>query len=184
MEWIGWYFEFKAYKLLKTKCGGDRGPKYGRTQFDYRLKNVWDFKAHPTNGSSTSSIIINDKEAVDRCIAQYGGLGVVIAIGAADYDTDGGFKAWHDGLKGGISDYERARKARSAPSRIRKIAFNLLEYLFLWLEGETIRDGLRGGWISLFQQGMRNADGSPRRAKYQVNLDRVPTSAVILKGNP
>ena len=76
MEWIGWYFEYKAYQVLSSKLGGETGPKYGRTQFDY-LRNgfVWDFKAHIESSSSHPWAIMNDCEAVDSCIDEYGDIG-------------------------------------------------------------------------------------------------------------
>jgi hypothetical protein len=179
MEWIGWFFEFRACEALRERFGNHPGPTYGKTRFDFQLGNVWDFKAHSAGGSSWT--IINDQEAVDFCIRDHGGLGVALAIGTAQYDdARGTFKAWHDTLKGGLSAFERERVGRGAPSRRRKTAFDLRRYLFLWLTRNLIDRGLTRGWIDEFQRDMRNAGGSPRRPKYKIDLDAIPTDAIMI----
>ena len=146
MEWIGWYFEFKARKIIIENLGGSKGPKYGSTSFDYRGKNVWGLKAHIENASSHPWIIINDKESVDLCMQSYGVMGMIIAKGVAEYDDNKGtFKAWHDELKGGRSDYEKERARRGAPSRRRKIAFRLRRIEALWLNSDQVTKGLDEG---------------------------------------
>jgi hypothetical protein len=113
MEWIGWYFEFKARKIVMGGLGGTKGPRYGSTEFDYQGRHVWDFKAHIENAASHPWTIINDKEAVNLCIRSFGGMGIILAYGLAEYDDEGGtFKSWHDQLKGGRSDYETERIRR------------------------------------------------------------------------
>lgn len=171
MEWIGWYFEFKAKKVLTSKFGKAPGPRYGSTEFDFKGENVWDFKAHVSNSSSHPWSIINDKEAIDLCVNEYGGVGIVIATGRAELDYDGSFKNWHDHLKGGKSDYEKERITRGAPSRKRKTAFTIDNLVAFWLDPESIKIGFREKWIGHFQEGMRNANGSPRRGKYMLNIE-------------
>lgn len=181
MEWIGWYFEYKAREIIMEGLGGTKGPRYGSTEFDYRGKHVWDFKAHIENATSHPWTIINDKEAVDLCMSSLGGMGVILAYGLAEYnDEKGTFKAWHDQLKGGRSDYEAERIRSGAPSRKRKTAFLLKKIEALWLDSERISKGIREDWIRFFQEGMRNANGSPRRTKYMLNLDALPTYMRIL----
>jgi len=77
-------------------------------------------------------------------------------------------------LKGKRSEYESERIRRGAPSRKRKRAFNLYKLEAIWLEKALLSKGLGHGWIALFQEGMRNADGSNRRAKYRVDVSRIP----------
>ncbi len=181
MEWVGWYFEFKAKEIIIRNLGGDTGPKYGSTSFDYFGKNVWDFKTHIRNASSHPWAIINDKGAVDLCIEAYGGIGLVMAHGLAEYDDlRGTFKAWHDQLKGGRSDYEKDRVKRGASSRRRKIGFLLRSIEIIWLNSSKVAKGRDQGWLDLFQEGMRNANGSARRSKYMLNVDRLPAEAKIL----
>jgi len=123
-EWIGWYFESKPHRILVENIGGSFGPKYGRTQFDYKRNYVWDFKTHVDNSGAWA--IINDMEAMDRCIQEYGGVGLILAIGSAEYDDEKRtFRYWHEQFKGGKSKYEYERIKRGATSRVRKITFVL-----------------------------------------------------------
>ncbi len=174
MGWIGWWFEWKASTVLREQLGGTAGPTYGNTTFDYQRNYVWDFKAHVSNSSSGTQIVLNDSEAIDLCIAEHGGVGFIIAEGNADYNDDNAiFKRWHDTLKGSVSTYEQQRVARGAKSRRRKVAFALTRYLPLFLTADLVAQGRRDGWLGYFQEGMRNADGSPRRPKYKLNLKKV-----------
>ena len=175
LEWIGWYFEYKARSVLINTIGGEIGPTFGNTTFDYKKEFVWDFKSHPVNSTGHPWAIMNDCEAVQSCIQDYHGLGFVIALGNAIYnDEDQSFKIWHDKLKGGKSKYELERIKRGARSRKRKTSFELSDYLVLFFSKKKhIEKALEDGWLRYFQKGMRNADGSPRRAKYQLNIDAV-----------
>lgn len=175
MEWIGWYFEYKARLVLINTIGGSEGPTYGNTTFDYKKQYVWDFKAHPSNSSSHPWAIMNDCEAVQSCIRDNHGLGFVIAMGNAFYnDEDQSFKIWHDNLKGGKSKYEQERIKRGAKSRKRKTSFKLTDYLVLFFSNiKQIEIALEEEWLRYFQKGMRNADGSPRRTKYQIDVAAV-----------
>ena len=180
MEWIGWFFEYKAFKILQEELGGKIGPKYGNTQFDYlRNNHVWDFKSHIDNASSHPWAILNDCEAVDHCLDEYNGLGFIIARGTAEYDEDGSFKAWHDSLKGKRSDYEKERIRRGARSRRRKISLSVTTFQIFRINNEVLQKGIGLGWVKEFQKGMRNADGSPRRSKYMINVERIPSSSVL-----
>lgn len=181
MEWIGWYYEWKLGEVLGKTLGGGTGPRYGNTTFDYKRHHVWDFKAHPflnPNGKPNEPMILNDQEAVQRCLAEHGGLGFVVVNGTASFDGSDEFKAWHDAFKGGVSAYEQERVARGATSRKRKTAFTVQEIDFYRFSSMAeIERGLTEGWLGAFQEGMRNADGSPRRAKYSVFTQRVPAWA-------
>lgn len=175
MEWIGFYFEYKAFATLKKNLDGQVGPRIGSTLFDYRRTFVWDFKSHPIN-SSSNWVITNDCEAVNICIEKYDGTGLIIAMGEAEYnDEDGSFRHWHSVLKGGPSDYVKKRKKRGASSRRRKTRFAVLDYLIIFLESkEDIERAIDEGWLSGDAQvGWRNADGSPRRAKYKIKVDSI-----------
>lgn len=180
MEWIGWFFEYKAFKILKEELGGDIGPKYGNTQFDY-LRNdiVWDFKSHIDNASSHPWAILNDSEAVDCCLEDYKGLGFIIARGNAEYDENESFKAWHDSLKGKRSDYEKERIKRGAPSRKRKISLIVTKFQIFRITKDVLQEGIKSDWVREFQKGMRNADGSLRRSKYMIDVDRFLSSSVL-----
>lgn len=183
MEWIGWYFEYKIFTLLNDLLGGSEGPIYGNTQFDYKRDFVWDIKAHPLlkpNGKKNEPMILNDKEAVELCIKENSGIGFIIVNGYAQFDDTGKFKVWHDGLKGEISAYEIERISRGAKSRTRKIGFRIdsINAIFYNTIPE-LEKAINEGWMSFFQKGMRNADGSPRRAKYALWVERAPDSIKV-----
>jgi len=170
MEWIGFWFEWKARHLLEGVIGGGGGPTFGRTTFDYKNQYVWDLKAHPTQGGRSDWVVLNDCEAIDLCIAKHGGIGAIVCSGTAVMDETGEFKLWHDVLKGGVSKYERERIGRNAPSRTRKKSFYVERLSALFFTAPILKSGIAEGWIDRFQEGMRNADGSPRKPKYEINL--------------
>jgi len=183
MEWIGWYYEFKIFTILSETIGGAPGPSYGNTTFDYKRNLVWDLKAHPkhTNkGTPNEPMILNDQEAVEACVAENAGVGFIVVKGEAKFDNSGEFKIWHDALKGGTSAYEHERIRRGATSRTRKVAFDIESIDAYFIEDQSVLDtGIQEGWLKFFQKDMRNADGSPRRAKYALRTDRVPPSLKI-----
>lgn len=183
MEWMGWYIEHIGYNALVRTLGGGRGPKFGRTEFDYQRSFVWDLKAHPTltkDRHPSLSLILNDQEAVRNCILSHGAVGFAVVHGAVDYDLDGTFRDWHARLKGGRSDYEIEREARGAPSRIRKAGFTPVRVDIIQFKSlGDIERALREGWLGSFQEGMRNADGSPRRAKFMLR-GAVPAWANVM----
>jgi hypothetical protein len=174
MEWIGFWFEHFVRTEVTGRLGISVGPSFGRTQFDLLISCVWDLKVHPR--SADGKLILNDKEAIDLCIAERGGFGFIAVVGEAEYDGTGEFKAWHDVLKGGTSAYEVERIKRGAPSRRRKVSFNpqSVEAVF-FSDQNQINQGINEGWLTLFQSGMRNSNGNPRREKYQIDLDRAPS---------
>jgi len=162
MEWIGFYFQFLCDKKLPPLIKIP-GPKYGRVEFDGFAEIPWDFKAHPfknANGQDSNNVIVNDNMAVSEAIKQYGGAGLILASGNAEYnDEDRRFQLWHQKLKGGLSNYEKDRILRKAPSRLRKTSFTLREISLYLLDAKTVKG------LGSFQEGFRNSDGSLRNAK-------------------
>lgn len=125
---------------------------------------------------------MNDCEAVNKCIEENNGIGYIIALGNAIYnDEDGTFRDWHSHLKGGKSAYVKHRIARGAPSRKRKVAFNINEYLIIFIDSKiSLENAIDEGWLSGdAQTGWRNANGTPRRAKYKINFDLIPQNLKI-----
>lgn len=153
------------------------GPKYGRAEFDGFSEIPWDFKAHPMKNAKeqeNKSVIVNDSLATAKAIENFGGAGLILAIGEAEYnDQDRGFQIWHQKLKGGLSNYEKKRISRKAPSRLRKTTFKLNEIDFILLDNKIVES------LPLFQEGFRNSDGSPRNAKVLLDLDSVKPAEVI-----
>ncbi len=166
MEWIGFYFQFLCEKYL-SKIMVIPGTKYGRVQFDAFKEIPWDFKAHASNTSS-HQVIVNDSEAIAHGIQDYGAVGLILAIGNVQYnDENRTFQKWHEELKGGKSKYELERINRGAWSRLRKVSFDLQQVSFIKITEETL---LKTG---SFQKDFRNADGSKRRAKVLLNLEKI-----------
>ena len=178
MEWIGFWFEFFVEQTLMDLLGATRGPRYGSTEFDIKSKFVWDLKAHP---DSSPSLMLNDQEAVGKCVNEYGGLGFIILEGEATYDEDGEFKTWHDALKGKTSSYEKQRVAQGRPSRTRKVSFAPKTAKAVFIpDNASLKGALDSGWLKSFQEGMRNSDGNPRRAKYMIsNSSKIPETSIV-----
>lgn len=180
MEWQGWYFEYEAFDALVSTLGGDVGPTFDSTEFDYQRHNVWDLKAHSTttpSGNERRDMYLNDKTSVEECIRVHDGIGFIIAHGDPEYDDDDrSFYHWHQELKGGKSEYVKRREERDAPSRERKQAFHLDRISAYYVPSiAVLRDGEDEGWIRPRSQG-RNADGSERPKKYALYPDKVPES--------
>lgn len=104
----------------------------------------------------------------------------MIVHGHAVFDRTGQFKLWHDAQKGGVSSYETNRVARGANSRVRKMAFELTRIQAIFFPSVAdLNVGRHHGWVDGFQEGMRNADGTPRRAKYALVTDRIPQEFIL-----
>jgi hypothetical protein len=178
MEWIGWWFEFFIDEKIKPQVGITVGPRYGNTTFDLKLNYVWDLKAHPIN---KDQLLLNDQEAIRDCIVENGGVGFIIVEGEVAYDdTKETFKIWHDTLKGKQSAYVADRIARNAPSRRRKVSFTPKTIVGIWIDSiETLINGQTQGWISGFQENMRNSDGNPRRAKFKFTTSKIPENCIV-----
>ena len=178
MEWIGFWFEHVVENQVIPKTGGSRGPKFGRTEFDFQRNHVWDLKVH-LDGSDL--LILNDQEAVNACLADHSGLGYLIVEGTAEFDTNGEFKSWHDLMKGGSSAYEKERILRGATSRRRKTSFKPNRVLAIWIPSAAdASKAVKDGWLKGFQEGMRNSNGNMRRSKFQIRLEKVPQQYILV----
>lgn len=166
MEWIGFYFQFLCEKFLRDIMQMP-GPKYGNVRFDGFNLIPWDFKAHAINTSS-HQIIVNDSEATSDAIKDFGAVGLILALGKVEYnDEKRTFQKWHEALKGGKSKYEIERIQRGAWSRLRKVSFDLQQVSFIKITDDTLVK------CGSFQKDFRNADGSPRRAKVLIDLEKI-----------
>jgi hypothetical protein len=118
--------------------------------------------------TSSHQIIVNDTEATANGIKDYGAVGLIRALGKVLYnDEDRTFQKWHDALKGGLSDYSIERIKRGAWSRLRKVFFNLQQISFIKITDDTLVK------CGSFQRDFRNADGSPRREKVLLDLEKI-----------
>ncbi|MCX8173304.1 MAG: hypothetical protein N3F63_01670 [Thermoplasmata archaeon] len=174
MEWIGFYFQFLCERLLSDTMEIP-GPKYGRVTFDGFMEVPWDFKTHAINTSS-HQIIVNDSEATASAIREYGCVGLILAMGEARYNDDQRtFQKWHEDLKGGKSNYELERIKRGAWSRLRKVEYTLVQISFIRIDDEVLVK------CGSFQRDFRNADGSPRREKVLLDLEKLDEEIVYFK---
>jgi hypothetical protein len=172
MEWIGFYFEYLCQKFLKDIMKFHK-IKYGNTSFDGFLEVPFDFKSHAINTES-HKVIINDTEATINAIKEYGYVIVIMAIGEVEYnDKKRIFQRWHEKIKGGKSKYEEERITRGALSRLRKTKFDLKELMFIKINNETLEK------CGSFQKDFRNSNGSPRRSKVLLDLEKLNEEEII-----
>lgn len=181
MEWIGWWFEYKAKEIL-SGFGALPGSSFGSVKFDCFLDGVWDFKSHPLGKNKWA--YLNDEDAVDACVQTHRHLGWLIAVGDAEYDESGFFKTWHDTLKGKPSAYVLAGHAIGRKSRRRKAAFNLNAVVWIEFRSEAeVQSAIQAGWLCRgMQSGQRNSDGSPRKPKYGFSHTRWRAYSGSVKG--
>lgn len=173
MEWIGFYFEFLCQKYLKSIGMEPHKIKYGNTSFDGFLEIPFDFKSHALN-TERHEIVINDTEAITKAIEKYGYIITIIALGKVKYnDKNRSFQKWHEKIKGGKSKYELERIKRGAWSRLRKTEFNIQEIIFVKINKGTLDKS------GSFQKNFRNADGSLRRSKIMINLEKLNDEEII-----
>ncbi len=172
MEWIGWYFQFLCEKILKDSVKIP-GTKYGNVSFDGFKEISWDFKAHAINTSS-HQIIVNDSEATASAIKEFGCVGLILALGKVKYNDDKRtFQKWHEVLKGGKSQYEIERIKRGAWSRLRKVEFKLEQICFVKIDDDVLVK------CGSFQRDFRNADGTPRREKVLLDLEKLDEEIIF-----
>ncbi len=169
-EWIGWKFhELCERCLAQTKMFDLTEKRYGYADFDAFAEIPWDFKAHirqNPRGLQTHKIPGTDRRATLQAIKDYGAVGFIVGIGTATFnDENRSFKRWHDELKGGVSEYERERINRDAPSRLRKTEFTLQEIWIIEIGKKLCKN------LGTFMEGFRNKDGSPRKAKVMLDLN-------------
>lgn len=168
MEWWGFYFEHLCYQSLRETFNipGDRYGKSRTACFDLKGSINWDLKAKAIKSDDHRSIL-NNTEAMNSSIKQYGAHGLIIALCDVEYnDNDRTFQRWHQELKGGKSKYEINREQRTSVSRYRKTNAELQELLFLVVNSKNISS------LEIHQQG-RNSNGKPRPPKYMLNYSSI-----------
>lgn len=166
MEWWGFYFEFLCYQRLESSFAvpGDRFGKTRTACFDFKGSINWDLKAKAIKSDDHRSIL-NDAEAMNWSINEYGAHGLIIALCDVEYnDENRTFQKWHQKLKGGKSKYEVNREQRTSVSRYRKTKAELQELLFLIVNPKNI------SFLGIHHQG-RNSNGKPRPPKYMLDYD-------------
>ncbi len=172
MEWIGFFFQFLCENRLPSVGMNIPGHSYGNTTFDGFMCIDWDFKAHPIhnkNGKEANKLIANDLEATVKTVEKYGKTGLIVAVGEASFDNTETmpFRAWLTNLKGGESAYSLQNRIRGAKKRLYKTSFSL-KHIDIYVLGQ---DDIKKQGV--FQKGMRNSNGNPRREKLEIDLDTI-----------
>lgn len=195
-EWQGFYFEARGKEILNAAFAPNPDPprvKYGRTDFDYSLRYVWDLKAHteawqtPSTGrlrKKGGDTPLNDEQAMNECIAEQG-LGFLMLSGTALEDEDGAFLAWHRARK--AAKGVKSRASNSGRSTPRKAAFEPLHVEAFFFHDTDQLDaakasGLLAGFQKDFKQprSVKGAPGSPRRAKYKLAVTKARGSDLLV----
>lgn len=95
-------------------------------------------------------------------------------MGKVKYNDDKRtFQKWHEALKGGKSQYEIERIRRGAWSRLRKVEFKLKQISFIKIDDAVL---IKCG---SFQRDFRNANGTPRREKVLLDLEKLDEEIVF-----
>ena len=175
MEWIGFYFEHLCFTSLNQYFGRQKRVFFN-TKFDGASAFPWDLKAHcltDINGRAQSRVILNDKNAIDSCVGEYGALGLAILTGSADFDLDGSFVDWHEKLKGKKSAYQLSNPDRK--SRARKAGFHVRSLDIYILDGHSVNA------LEPYSQG-KNSNGRPRPLKYMLDTASTAPNFSFLPG--
>lgn len=156
LEWFGWFAEGLVRGALNgiMKFPGER---FGRVTFDCHSYFNWDIKAH---SNAAREAILNDKVAIRESIKKNGFHGLILLCCDCTPDQNGSFKAWHDELKGGMSEYEIKRIERGGRSRKRKVKVTLKKISVIILTQAYL------ALLKERQKNWRNQDGSLRNPKY------------------
>lgn len=175
-EWPGWFFEFCTIPTLMSSFGG--GPtSRGTVEFDYEGRRIWDLKSHSESvdiSKKSKSAPLNDKASMREAV-RGGGIGFIILSGIPQFDHEQDFYEWHYSTVRGKKPSER-----SANSRKLKTAFALTRLDFFFIDSLDVLDRLEGAKIITdFKQG-KQADGSPRKVKYQINIDKAREDDILV----
>lgn len=177
IEWIGWGFEFWAKNNLRHYFQiHDDIDEADRTLLDAHKNFSWDFKTHVThnaNGKPNLLVPLNDKQAIDGVLSKYGQVGFIVAEGSATFGNK--FEEWRMKTKGSLSKAQIRNKAEGRPSRKRKDTFTFNHINVYILNNEDFEKLKNDKIITIFKQG-KQADGSPRKEKYNFAISKVKPS--------
>lgn len=158
-EWPGWFFEYLSLDSLIAEFGG--GPhRVGSVEFDYRGSYTWDLKTH---SSARAQVILNDQASIEEAIERFGGIGFIILHGEAGFEGEPEFWRWHNEFRKGRA--LTPEELQRTDSRALKTTFRPTHLEALWLDAGALESDA----VRVFHQG-RQADGSPRKPKYLLDL--------------
>lgn len=175
-EWAAVFFEEYCRPLLTHFLGGWYGVRITKgSRIDYQRYYNWDLKVHSiknNRGTSNSKIILNDMNAMNRIIKLESGMGFVVLDVDFDFDTDGSLREWR-------IEYERRQSTHSSNPRMAKSVGKVTNLRAIYIKDMlALSTGLNQEWILNFNQG-RQPDGSPRKPKYMIDLNKVPDTQLI-----
>ena len=180
MEWAGFYFQY-LIQLNNDNSFLIPGKTFNKTTFDAHWVETdmpLDVKYHSNKNPKSqynAKIALNDIEAMDNAIDIYGRIGILVACGDNTYDENGEFKMWHDSLKGEKSKYVKEGEETDRKSRMRKVFTRITHLHFYQIDNSNIN------LLGTFQEGMKNSNGSLRRAKYSLNVSKIQPLYTITK---
>lgn len=168
-EWLAFNFENSVVRAKDYDHVGGVGYKAGNTTFDTMVgpegnKIPMDVKFHAmylANGQPNTSVILNDKQAIDDCIEKYGALALLVAKAEVKHDATGEVKRFHNELKNIGRRTRPTRTSNSAQSRVLKSSALVVEYSIYVLTQDNKH------LLGDFKQGVQ-ATGSPRKPKYSL----------------
>lgn len=171
MEWLGFHFENLMKKSLGNTVIQDDGPRFGSSTIDSWIsvdgvKKPVDLKFHSMDnrrGRAQVKVPLNDAEAVEACIAEYGVYYLLVAKADCDYDNDGSFKKWRETIQGGPSKVSLENIALKRTSRVRKTGARIREFSIYAITAENLPS------LGNFKQGKQHS-GAERKRKYILNF--------------
>ena len=174
MEWMDFYFKFLCQKHFDGTIDIP-GKKYGITQFDAFSKISWDFKVDSIDPGAYS-VAANDAEAIADTISDYGYYGIILAIGAMEWNNKKtSFKKWHDELRGKVSKYDTNKINSGIMSRTRKNVFILEEIHFICFNNETVHQ-----CCGFLQDCAIKADNNGlKRKEVVIDINEIPNVALV-----
>jgi len=181
VEWTGYHIKYLIQKECALKLR-DKIKKHDLKKRHFVKGNyLWDARL---NANDYNKVILGDLEEYNDIIKKNKGIGILIADAVANYDIFEDFRRWHEEQKGGSSDYSVEREEEGRPPRIRKTEYMIRKVFAYFFTLDNIQKGVREGWVDdTFQQGMRNADGSPRNPKYLLKTDQIPREYLLVIKN-
>lgn len=175
VEWAGYYIKYLIQKSIEAKSEGKiRGRMQQKWHFfsgDY----IWDVRFH----ADGDKVILGDVDGYLEVTEKNNGIGVLIVDALAGPDWNREFRDWHEEFKGGPSQYTSERERDGRPVRIRKFNFFIKKILSYYFPYGDFQRGIEDGWVKTFQEGMRNANGSPRNPKYRLIPHKIPEEYLL-----
>lgn len=160
LEYQGFYFQQKIANFLAKNYGYKTDFfKNGRSiidTFDTKYNIPIDIKTH--NVSKGNTIILNDKETIDKAIEKYGAFGLIVLDMDCKIDEDYSLRNFQKSLD---STYVSKMTKTVKYNRKIKSSFSIKDIRFIVFEDN--------GCFQIFNQGI-NSDGSSRKPKYNYTL--------------